>query len=547
MPTIDISHQDLNNLVGKNLTLNQLQDDILFAKGEIDETGDTIKVDIKDTNRPDLWSTEGIAREIKSRYRPGMPEYKTGKSNVVVHVDPKMKNIRPYTTCAVVRNLKITKHVLEQMIQLQEKVAGTFGRNRKEIAIGVYDLHKIKLPIKFTTTTPNLKFIPLDFTKELTPKQIIDQHPKGKEYGHLLEGMSAYPLFIDSAGSVLSMPPIINSDHTGKVTTSTRDVFIECSGFNLNFLNTALNVLVAALADRGGTIETVDVIYGNKKITTPDLTPKKASVDPRYVNKISGLNLKDADITKLLEKSGYKILNKKIDVLYPAYRQDIMHQIDIVEDILISYGYNKITPEEPRLPTKGSADRLWNFSRHVTDIMTGAGLQEIMSYILTSNDHVFTRMNIKPTEIAEIENPMSSNWSVFRSSLIPGLLEFLSQNTHREFPQKIFEIGDTVEVNMRNETRTQNTRRLAVALSDSSFGYQNATEILDFLMSTLGTKYNLVRADHNSLIPGRSANILVHGKKLGIIGEIHPQVLNNWKLELPVIIFELNLTELFNK
>lgn len=548
MPTIDVSYRDLCSLVGKKIPINELEDVILYAKGEIEErNGDELKIDVKDTNRPDLWSTEGVAREIKSRYKSYFPDYKTKRSNVVVHVDGKLKNIRPCTACAVVRNLNMTDEVLAQMIQLQEKVAGTFGRNRKEIAIGIYDLHKITPPIKFTGTTPKgLKFVPLEFEKELTPQEILDKHPKGKEFGYLLEGKPLYPVFKDSAGEVLSMPPIINSNHTGKVTKSTKDIFIECSGFDLDLLQTALNVIVAALADRGGHIETVDVMYGGKRITTPNLTPKRFKVDPNYINKISGLKLNGSEIEKWLNRSGYKVLSKKIDVAYPAYRQDIMHQIDVVEDLIISYGYNKIQPEESILPTRGSVSKIETFSNNVIDILTGAGLQEIMSYMLSNKDNLFTKMNAKPIPLAEIENPMSSNWSVFRNTLIPSAMEFLSQNMHREFPQKIFEIGDVVEINTRKETRTHDLRKVVVALSDPSFGYQTASEILDFLLSSLGVTYKLVRTKHSSLIEGRTANIMSKNKKIGIIGEIHPQVLNNWKLELPVVIFELNLEEIIS-
>lgn len=546
MPTIDVSYKDLCNLIGTKIPMKKLEDeDILYVKGEIEEiNGDELKIDIKDTNRPDLLSTEGIAREIKFRHGKQAKAYTPKKSNIVVHVDKSLYNIRPCTVCAVVKGLNITDEILKQMIQLQEKISITFGRNRREIAIGVYDLNKIKPPIYFTSTKPNENaFIPLEFNKKLTPKQILEQHPKGKEYGHLLEGKSSYPIFLDSQKTILSIPPIINSDHTGKITVRTRDLFIECSGFNIELLKTALNVVTTALADRGGKLESVDIVYWNKRITTPDLTPKKFTVKADYINKISGLDLKEAEIIKLLEKSGYKVLDKKINVSYPAYRQDIMHQVDIVEDIIITRNYNKIEPVDPRLPTRGKLSELESFSKKVAELMTGTGLQEVMSYILTNKENIFTKMNVKESQIVEIENPISKNWSVFRKNITPSLMEFLSQNTHREFPQKIFEIGDTIEINLKNETRTEDVRRLAVVLSDINFGYQNATEILDFLMSSLGINYKLVKSTHESMIHGRMADIHTRGK-IGIVGEIHPKVLNNWKLELPVVVFEVDLIAL---
>jgi phenylalanyl-tRNA synthetase beta chain len=550
MPTIEVSYRDLCSLVGKRIPLEKLREEgILYAKGELDAIdGDTLKVDIKDTNRPDLWSTEGIAREIAGRHgKPGLPSYKVGKPRVTVDVDKKLRNIRPYTVCAVVRNLKITPDVLSQMIQLQEKVSLTFGRNRKEVAIGVYDLHKLKPPIRFTSVKPDgIKFIPLEFNRKLTPAQILQQHPKGKEFGHLLKGLKEYPIFIDSVGQVLSMPPIINSDWTGKVTESTRDVFIECSGFELRFLLPALNVVVTALADRGGLVESVRVNLPGSKLETPDLEPKKFSADPAYINRLSGLKLSPDRICRLLEQSRYKAVyrGKKIHVLYPAYRQDIMHQADIAEDAIISYGYNRINPEPIRLATTGSETRLENLSHTAAGLMTGLGCQEILSYTLTNKSHLFDAMALPEHPVVEVENPVSANWCMFRNWLLPSLIEFLSRNKHVDYPQKIFEIGDTVVLDPRAETKTTDKRKLAVALAGTGIGYENIRSMLDALLSNLGIKYTVSLARHRSFIPNRTASVTIGNEEIGVLGEIHPRVLANWGLEVPVAALELNISSI---
>jgi len=552
MPTIDVSYKDLCKLIGRPISHTELQEKaVLFAKGEIDAIeGDMLKIDIKDTNRPDLWSVEGVAREIAGRHgKPGLPVYKTGRSDVKVTIDHKLKNIRPYTVCAVVKNLSITPDVLSQMIQLQEKVAGTFGRNRKEVAIGVYDLHKITPPIRFTTTKPEgIKFVPLEFAREMTPKQILKIHPKGKEFAHLLEDNEEYPIFIDNADEVLSMPPIINSDYTGKVTEKTKDIFIECSGFNLKFLIPALNVIVSALAERGGQIETVEVhMPGGKKLVTPDLTPKKTSVQTGFVNKLSGLNLNEKEICRLLEQARYRtaLKGKTIELQYPAYRQDIMHPVDVVEDAIISYGYNKIEPVVPQLATVGSQTAREKFSDTVSQIMTGLGSQEIMSYILTSKANLFEKMNKPQEQVVEIENIVSSNWCVFRNALLPELLEFLSQNKHVEYPQKIFEIGDTVLINQNRKTKTEDMRRISMATSGNTAGYEQVASDLDSLLQNLGIKYRLKNTSHPSFIRGRTASVIINNRIAGIIGEINPLVLEKWDLEKPVAGFELDLGLIF--
>lgn len=547
MPTIEVSHKDLCNLIGRKIPLEQFKDAVLFAKGEIDSVdGDLLKIDIKDTNRPDLWSAEGIAREIQGRYtkKIGCPRYSVGKSNVIVKVDRKMKGIRPYTVCVVARNLKLNKDSLSQLIQLQEKVTQTFGRNRKEVAAGYYDLDRIKSPIKFTTVKPDgIKFAPLEDTEKLTPKEILEKHPKGKEYGHLLDGYKEYPMFIDANNEVLSIPPIINSNNLGNITEKTRNIFLECSGFNLKFLVPALNVMACALADRGARIETAKVVYPDKTMITPDLAPKKSSVEINYLNKISGLGLTTKQIIHLLQQARYdaKIKGNRIEVLNPAYRQDMMHQRDIVEDVIISYGYNGIEPTPPELATIGGESKLSKISDKIAEIMIGLGMQEILSYTLTNKKNLFSKMNSKEEKVVEIENAVSENWNVFRNWLLPSLMEFLSANKHVDYPQKVFEIGDVVVIDESKETKTRDVRKLACAIIDTNVGYQEISSILDGFLSNLGIAYKLKASEHSSFINGRIADILADGEKIGVIGELHPQVLENWNLEIPVAAFEISL------
>ncbi len=550
MPTIEVSQKDLCKLIGKKLTIKELEDLVIYAKSEVDAVdGDSIKLDVKDSNRPDLWSAEGIAREISGRIKKAsVKKYKVGKSKVVVKVSKKVSKVRPLTVCAVVKGLRINDDVLSQMVQLQEKTAVTFGRNREEVAIGIYDLRKIKLPIKYTTVKPDgIKFVPLEFTKEMTPKEILKQHPKGKEFGNLLKGCKEYPIFIDSAGNVLSMPPIINSDYTGKVTKKTKDVFIECTGFNFKFLIPALNVIVAALADRGGKIRSVRVVYPSRRMTTPDLTPKKAFVDVDYANRISGLDLTVSQIRKLLEQARYKTKSakrgKRIEVLYPAYRQDILHQRDVVEDIIVSYGYNKIEPIVPELATVGSVSQKEVFSNRIAELMVGLGMQEVLSYTLTNKANLFERMNLKATTIAEIENPVSLNWCVFRNWMLPSLMEFLSSNQHVEYPQRVFEVGDVVILDKTKETRARDVRKLACAIANPKASYEEISSMVDALLANLGVDYKLKATEHRSFIPGRVAEIIVNKESIGIVGELSPAVLNNWQLEMPVAAMEMSLEE----
>lgn len=550
MPTIEISLKDLNRLVRKKISVASLATALQYVKGEVESSdGDRLKIEVADSNRPDLWSTEGIARELRSRYgnEKGLAKFKIKKSGLKVIVEKNLRNIRPRTVCAVVRGLKIDDEILFQMIQLQEKICENFGRRRKEVALGIYDYSRISPPVYFRAYGPEeIKFVPLDFNAEMSLRDILAEHPKGKEYAHLLAGMKKYPVFIDSMDHVLSMPPVINSDFSGKVTKATKDVFIECSGFSMKFLLPALNIMVAALADRGGLVETVDVVLPDGKMQTPDFTPRKILVNPDRARNTSGLHLNDTDIAKLLMKARYGVKKERgmLAVSIPSYRQDVMHEVDVIEDMIISYGYNDIGPITPSLASTGKLTPVNNFVKKITELMIGLGNQEILSYTLTNKDNMIKKMNLESMKIIEIDNPVSKNWSVFRVWITPSLIEFMSNNTNKEYPQRVFEIGEVVVYDAKAETRSKNPVMLALACAGSDANFTLARQQLDFVLRTIGVEYVVEETEHCSFITGRVGIVYANGREIACLGEIHPKVLSNFGIEQPVCTFEMNLSEI---
>ena len=563
MPKFDVSKSDLERLIGKEFTVEEWEDLFLYAKCELDdvweENGEIyFKADSKDTNRPDLWSAEGIARQIKWALgmKRGLPKYDVEKSDVTVYVDEKLKEIRPYGVYAIVAGLKLDDEALKQMINLQEKVALTFGRRRREVAIGIFDFDRVKPPLYYRAAEKTKKFVPLGFGEELTLEEILEKHEKGKEYGHLIKDKPYYPLLVDSEGKVLSMPPVINSEITGRVTTETRNVFVDVTGWDLNKIMLALNVVVTALAERGGRIKSVRVVYPDFEVKTPDLEPKGFEVELDYIRKLAGLHLKNEEIKELLEKMMYEaeLEDGRAKLLYPAFRDDIMHARDILEDVLIAYGYNEIEPEEPRLAVQGRGDEFIDFENAVRDLMIGYGLQEVMTFNLTNKEAQYERMELKygkdysnnpPAELVEIENPISPKWSALRSWLLPSLLDFLSQNTHEEYPQRLFEVGKATLIDESRETKTVSESKLAIVLAQPRVTFTDAKEILDSVIHHLGFDYELEEMEHPSFISGRTGKILVNGEAIGIIGEVHPAVLEKWGIEMPVAGFEIFLRPLY--
>ena len=545
MPKIEIYKSDLEKLVGKDIRPKDLEELLMAAKVElegVDSKTGLLKLDCKDTNRPDLWCVEGIARQLRGSLsiETGMPKYSVAKSGASIDVDKKVSKVRPLVMGAVVRGLKFDDAFIRQLIQLQEKIAMVWGRKRREAAIGIYDFDKITPPIRYTTYMSNeLKFIPLDFTEPLSLRDIVERHPKGKEYGHLIEGDN-FPILIDSENSVLSMPPIINSAWTGCVSENTKNVFVEVTGWNERIVAIALNVVVSALADRGGKIESVEILP--LKITTPDFTGGSMIVEGKSVRNFLGIQLSDDEIVKILGRARYdtKIKEGKILCVWSGYRIDIMNSRDIIEDVGVVFGYNEMEPDIPRIYTAGSEDEFEVFCRKLKETGLGLGFQEIMTFVLTNTGNLFKKMEAVPIPVAEIANPVSANWSAMRNWLTPSVLEFLSKNMHVEYPHRVFEVGDCVVLDSEAETRTKTLRQLCLVVSDSKVGYQDIASVMDALLRGFGISYKLQPCSCPQYIEGRAAEVISEESTLGTIGEIHPQVLNNWGIEKPVVALELN-------
>jgi len=441
--------------------------------------------------------------------------------------------------------LKFDDEKIREVIQVQEKLHVTYGRNRRKVAIGIYPYEKIKTPIYFRAEEPKkIKFRPLEFPSELTADKMLQRHPAGREYGYLLEGMEKFPVFRDANGKVLSVPPIINSHDTGKITDKTRDVFIECSGFDFYVLRKCLNMIVTAFADMGGEIYSMQLIYPNNKYISPDLTPEKIKLNVNYVNRILGLDLKEGDIKKYLERMGYEYKNKIAYI--PTYRTDVMHQIDLVEDIAIAYGYENLKEEIPNIATIGEESKFHKFKNKIADIFVGLGFIETSTYSLTNNRIQNLMMNTS-LDLIEVKNPSSKDFSKLRVWVLPSLMQVLMENKHHDYPQKLFEMGVIFKKSNKSdtETKTEENTRLTVVICESKTDFTQIKQEFDVLMSILNLEYVMKEIDHDSFIPGRVARVSVKNKEVAYIGELHPKIIENFGLKFPVTAFELNLTELY--
>ena len=535
MPTITLNKKEFENLVGKKLPLEELKDRISMLGTDLESIeSNEIIVEVF-PNRPDMLSEQGFARAFSSfiGIKKGLRRYNVKKSNYQVQIDKSVKKVRPETACAVVKNLKLDDEKIKSIIQIQEKLHVSYGRNRRKAAIGIYPLERIKFPIKYLAKKPEeIKFKPLEMNAVLNGKEILELHPAGREYKHLLEGEKVYPIFLDANDNILSMPPIINSDDVGKVTEQTKNVFIECSGFDYNVLSKCLNFIVTALADIRGEIYEIEIQDSGERKKSPNLDPEEMKLEIKYVNKMLGLELKENEIKNLLERMGHDYSNGKVSI--PAYRTDILHQIDLVEDIAIAYGYENFKKEIPNISTVGKESERSKFNKKISEILIGLGFLECSSVSLSNEGILNKKMNVK-NKLIRVESPVNQDYDILRNSILPSLLQILSENKRYEYPQNIFEIGKVFEdVNDKDS--------LGILVTGN---FTLIKQSLDVLFSLIDLKYEIKEEEHSSFISGRCGKIFGNEKEIGVIGEINPLVLNNFGIEVPCSGFELDVNAIF--
>lgn len=539
MAIIKFNRKDLCRLVGKELPMTYLEARLpMLGVGIENVDKEEIEAEVY-PNRPDMLSVEGVARALSSfiKYRKGLKKYTVNKSNYEVSVD-RSTNIRPFIACAVIKDVDLSDELVASLMQLQEKLHATHCRKRAKASIGIYDLDSITWPVFYTTKEKDFMFIPLEFKNKMDLNEILRMHQKGKDYGWIIERFEKYPVLIDSKEMVLSMPPIINSEDS-KVKSETRNLFIDVTGTDRKTVNEVLNIVVSAVGDRGGKLFSVKIKSYLEKSITPDLNPKKMKYDSKYINKILGLELSDKQIGGLLEFMGFSAKGR--DAFVPAYRTDIMHQIDLAEDVAIAFGYDQFEPEIPEISTVAEEDSMEKFSNKFRNIMVGMGFQEIMTFIMTNRNKQFKKMNMPDEEIAETSNPKSAEYSACRKWLLPGLLETLAFNKTKEFPQKIFEVGDKIEI---EDGEAKNVRKIAGVISHDSANLTEIKSALESVLRNAGINYSIKEYNHPSFVPSRCAEIIINDESIGFFGEIHPGVLKNWGIENPVIAFEISLGRL---
>ena len=564
MPKIDAPENIFYSLLGRKMSDDELVDIFPVAKAELDghDTKDkVIKIELNDTNRPDLWSPAGVARALRSYETGIIPEYdffssdkeeKDSEGRMVID-DESALGIRDYSIGFAAKGKTVDNDLLVNLIQSQEKLCTNFGRKRKTIAMGIYRKDLIKFPVHYAAVDPdNTKFVPLGMTEELSLREICEKHPKGKEYGYIVSSFPRFPYLYDDNGDTLSFPPVINSARIGAVEVGDSDFFIELSGPILDDLLLAANILACDMADMGFEIQPVkvrfakDTPYG-REITVPYKFQGGAEAELSLIEKKLGLAITGDEAVKSMARMGVKarLDGNRVRIECPAWRNDFLHPVDVIEDVMIGYGLGRFEPVLPHDFTIGRLSPVEEFSRKVKGILVGLGFQEMMYNYLGSRKEYVENMHISDEKCVFIANPMSENYEVIRPSVLPCLLESESVSGHAVYPHNIFEVGKITVKDERDNSGTVTKDSLGFLSSNARIGYNEAASYVNTIMYFLRKEYTLAEvSDDQRFIPGRAASIIYNGVPVGVFGEVHPQVLESWGCSMPAVMCEIDLDAL---
>jgi phenylalanyl-tRNA synthetase beta chain len=447
-----------------------------------------------------------------------------------------------------VRNVKPSENALKSWISLQEKMDLTYGRKRKRASIGFYQADLIKSPLRYTVVNPDdTSFVPLGSTEKMTLREIVEKHAKGIEYGGIISSFKDWPLLTDGDGKILSLPPIINSNDLGKIGSDTRNILVEVTGTNVDTVGNTLKIVVAALAERGGKIYSCNQTYSDKRakpVITPDLESSFKELSVSYANRLLGATFKPAEMIRALVRAGHPARQVSKDILRVeslCYRIDIMHQVDLVEDLAIALDINKLDPEWPRIWTLGGLAPETDGHETLAEVMIGLGYQELLTYSLTTPEVFVDKMGIERESYAELLNPKMSTHTAMRSWLLPSLLNLLHDNTHVDYPQRVFEIGPCVIVKENGEGLTETRYKIAAVTIHTAAGFTEIRSCLDTLLASIGIQFEVIPTTQPSFLEGRTGEVMSGQKRLGVVGELHPKIIREWGLSLPVAAFELEI------
>jgi phenylalanyl-tRNA synthetase beta chain len=509
----------------------QLLEKLAFDYGlEAETKGDTLEVEVT-AERPDLLSAEGFSRVINA-FNLGKTRnssIKLSDSGLTISVDRKVQSIRPYIGGLIAENVKLNQTNLEALIQFQDKVCQTYGRQRKKIAIGVYNASKINGNIKYTAEDKNaISFVPLNGKEALTGQQILAEYPTGRKYADALPEGEYVPILLDASGQILSMPPIINAHGIGSITPEASRLFVDVTGTSERAVKEMLSIIAHNFLDINAQVKAVTVEYAEYSVICPDLVPTQITCSINNLNKIIGVKISEQELSKHLRKMDLSV-KEKGTICIPSYRTDILGEVDIAGDLLIAIGLDNLEPDLTTLNTKqGKSSSLKDYVFEMGDLSQRMGLIEVKSLILIDP----AQLSLFANNYVETDNAKSRTFSSVRVSLQPGMIEILSKNITARKPVNIYETGEVLHI--REDGSVYETISWGFASLDSQASFTTAKSYIHTMLEVLQVDYQLIECNKGQYISGRAAYIVIDGIRFGHFGEIHPQILNYFSFPEPI-------------
>jgi phenylalanyl-tRNA synthetase beta chain len=547
VPVLPADYETLVRLIGRRIDRDELAARVPMMGGSYEgEKEGKLQFEFF-PNRPDLLSVEGLARACRAFFdvRPGLASYEVANGTDQVRIDPTVAKVRPHIGFARVTGVPFDDAFLADIIDVQERLTTGPGRRRKKVAIGVHDAAPVRAPFTYKAVRRDeVRFVPLQMAEALTPDEIFERHEKGRLFRHLLDGHDRVPLIVDADGQVLSLPPIINGQLTA-LTPRTRDVLVDVTGTDARATLGILNILVAALAERGGRIESLELVHartGKPLGRTPDLSPRSMRLPLRRVQELLGLSPTPDEVRAWLGRMGHdvtRVEGKSADVRSAAWRLDLLHPDDLVEDVAIGYGFERLTPRLPRVAQFGGVHPRQERMRRARTLLLGLGFTEVVTLTITSRADALERVGAADASVVEVANPVTLEHNVLRPHLYTGLLALLRANKHRELPQSVFEVGYVVP-NGEGDPPANELRAAALRAAPRA-PFAEAKGVAEAFMRDLGLSPSIEPATVPGFLPGRTARLVQDGREVGFLGELHPETVQAFELSAPVYGFEVRL------
>lgn len=533
------------------LSFDKLLEMLQRIKGEIEEVSDEY-VEIEfEVDRPDLYTCEGIARYLKGLIGKelGAPKYELYTTPYKVYVE----NVpsRPYIAVFVVENVRVDDAFFEELIQFQEKLHISLGGRRRRVAIGLHDLEKLPsktLYYRFADID-TVKFRPLNMDATMSLREVLINTKQGREYGDISLQDNMHPVLY-AGDEVISVPPVINADIT-RVEPGTKHLLVDVTGTDLRGVLDVSAVLAATLAERGGRrIGVVRIDYeGEDSIETPDMKPREMYLEVPYVKRVLGIDVDVEEAANLLRSTRFDAEiegDKKLRVVVPRYRIDILHPVDLVEEIAIAIGYEKLEPRKPEKLLRPMPLPVHTWEKFARLILAGYGFVEVMSFTLTSCKEQKRVCGLKQDEMVVLSNPVSVELDCLRSCLLHQLLEVAAKN-QSIIPLRLFELGEVV-IMSNTDTGVEARNKLALLIMDYKAGYEDIQSYVYGLIRLMGDSILAVKqAEHPTLIRGRTAIIETKQGVTGIMGEVKPEILEEYGITYPVAVAELDYTKVVSR